>query len=498
MVKGFLFFSGNHNPNRPPTPMHTYLFYDIETTGLNKAFDQVLQFSAVRTDSNFKELERTDLTVRLRPDTIVSPGALITHRIGISKAQEGLTEYEATALIHRLFNAPGTVSLGYNTLGFDDEFLRFSFHRNLFAPYTHQYKNGCRRMDLFPITIVFHLYKPEVLEWPRLNGKTTLKLEHLSSANRLTTGRAHEALADVMATLALAQRFSEHQEMWQYLTGCFHKATDAERVSRLPAAHVRPGCRHVTGLLISGEFGPALRYQVPVLYLGDSLAYPNQSLWLRLDLPELQRTSPDTVSDTTWVVRKRMGEPPLILPPHTRYLDLFDEDRRRLMGENLQWLLAHDRIFKEITAYYQQFRYPEIPDLDPDAALYQLGFMSPAEAQLCAEFHAAPPPGKARFVSRFQREEIRQLAARVLFRNYPDFAPSGYGRDFSTYMQRVNAHLEEEALQDFKGDRRMTPLAALRESETLSRNETLDPEQRRLLAELAGYLKRCFVIDKEG
>ncbi len=27
----------------------SYLFYDIETTGLNKAFDQVLEFAAIRT-----------------------------------------------------------------------------------------------------------------------------------------------------------------------------------------------------------------------------------------------------------------------------------------------------------------------------------------------------------------------------------------------------------------------------------------------------------------
>jgi exodeoxyribonuclease I len=122
--------------------MSTYLFYDIETTGLNKAFDQVLQFSAIRTDATFKEIDRQNITVRLRPDIIPSPGALITHRIRLSEALKGLTEYKATYQIHRLLNTPGTVSLGYNTMGFDDEFLRFSFHRNLLPPYTHQYSNG--------------------------------------------------------------------------------------------------------------------------------------------------------------------------------------------------------------------------------------------------------------------------------------------------------------------------------------------------------------------
>jgi len=39
----------------------TYLFYDTETTGLNKSFDQVLQFAAIRTDLDLNEIERHEL-----------------------------------------------------------------------------------------------------------------------------------------------------------------------------------------------------------------------------------------------------------------------------------------------------------------------------------------------------------------------------------------------------------------------------------------------------
>ena len=58
-----------------------YLFYDIETTGLNKAFDQVLSFAAIRTDPGLNEIERHTITVKLRPDIIPSPGAILTNRI---------------------------------------------------------------------------------------------------------------------------------------------------------------------------------------------------------------------------------------------------------------------------------------------------------------------------------------------------------------------------------------------------------------------------------
>lgn len=36
----------------------TLLFYDLETSGINNSFDQVLQFAAIRTDLDFNEIER--------------------------------------------------------------------------------------------------------------------------------------------------------------------------------------------------------------------------------------------------------------------------------------------------------------------------------------------------------------------------------------------------------------------------------------------------------
>ena len=75
--------------------MKSYLFYDLETTGLNKSFDQILQFAAIRTDQHLNEKERHTIQVKLRPDVIPSPYALITHRIPISQLTEGTSEYEA-------------------------------------------------------------------------------------------------------------------------------------------------------------------------------------------------------------------------------------------------------------------------------------------------------------------------------------------------------------------------------------------------------------------
>ncbi|WP_412174813.1 exonuclease domain-containing protein [Albidovulum marisflavi] len=40
------------------------MFYDLETTGTSPAFDQPLQFTAIKTDDDFNEIERVNLRCR--------------------------------------------------------------------------------------------------------------------------------------------------------------------------------------------------------------------------------------------------------------------------------------------------------------------------------------------------------------------------------------------------------------------------------------------------
>ncbi len=131
---------------RLPSP--TYLFYDLETTGLNPAFDQILQFAAIRVDTEFNEIERFNIRVALSPDVIPNPNALLVNRIHPTQLAVGINEYEAIIKIHGIVNTPGTISLRYNTLGLDDDFLCFAFFRHLLPPYWHQYKNECDRMGM--------------------------------------------------------------------------------------------------------------------------------------------------------------------------------------------------------------------------------------------------------------------------------------------------------------------------------------------------------------
>jgi exodeoxyribonuclease-1 len=470
----------------------SYLFYDIETTGLNKAFDQVLSFAAIRTDPTLNAIERHTITVKLRPDVFPSPGAILTNRIPVSDLSKGLCEFEATEQIHQLMNQAGTVSLGYNTLGFDDEFLRFSFRRNLLPPYTHQFKNGCRRMDLFPMAVLYRLYKKEVITWPEIDGKPSLKLEHLNSANRMVSGRSHEAMVDVAATVELARRFYKKKKMWQYLEGYFDKETDAYRMQELPIAFQSGAGDHHKALVVSGEYGPGQNYQVPVVSIGTSIPYSNQTLWLRMDLPQLRQTTADTIAETSWIIRKRMGEPVILLPPQERYWKLIGKERNAVFEENLKWLKENSDIFQQIVTYYREYRYPFIPNLDPDASLYQIGFFSRADEKLGRMFQQASLDDKAKMVSQFSSPDARTLAGRVLCRNYPETTLSEFNPDYNSYLKRINPLNQEDAITDYRGEIRTTPKNALIEINRLKQAGDLNHDQQQLLDDLEEYIKTKF------
>jgi exodeoxyribonuclease I len=472
----------------------SYLFYDIETTGLNKAFDQVLEFAAIRTDLTLKEIERHRIEVKIRPDVVPSPRAILTNRISVADLARGLPEYEATQQIHRLMNQPGTISLGYNSLGFDDEFLRFSFHRNLLPPYTHQFKNGCCRMDLFPMAVLYWLYKRDVISWPEIEGQPSLKLEHLNAANRLVSGQSHEALVDVAATVELARRFHKKKKMWHYLAGYFDKETDGHRMQDLPLAFQSSAGNHHQALVVSGEYGPAQNYQVPAISIGNSIPYPNQTLWLRMDLPQLGQTTADTIADTSWIIRKRMGEPGVLLPPKDRYWRRLGHERNAIFEENLKWVQTNADIFQKIIAYYQKFRYPFIPALDPDASLYQTGFYSHADEKLCRMFHRAPVDQKAGFIAQFSNPVAGTLAQRILCRNYPPAGSGDPGPDYRQYLNRINPRRQEDAIEDYRGAKRTTPRGALAEIVQLKQAGDLDDHQLQLLEDLEKYITGEFKI----
>lgn len=472
------------------TSEKTFLFYDIETTGLNKCFDQIMQFAAIRTDLQLNEIERHQFYVQLNPDVIPSPEALITHRISIKECEKGEKELDAIKKIHDLFNTPGTISLGYNTLGFDDEFLRFSFHRNLLPPYTHQYANQCSRMDLYPMAIMYYLFKCEALNWPQINDKISMKLEHLSHANNLATGLAHNAIVDVEATIALARIFFQFSEMWNYLCDYFDKQKDLERINKLESGFSNHSVDFKEALLVNGKIGVENNYQIPVLCLGQHQHYKNQTLWLRLDHESLQKTSMETIGEHTYVVHRKAGEELFLLPTQTRFLQKLARERLILAEENKKWLQRNSELFQKICHYHQHYKYPQHPNVDVDADLYNIGFPAPHEEFLFREFHAAQLHDKLKIIKKFPNPKRQLQGIRILGRNYPDLLKDEDQEFFNRFLLYIyKPENLDNPVTDYRGEERLKVNAALKRINELKLS-VQETKQIQLLDELKIYLEK--------
>lgn len=77
------------------------------------------------------------------------------------------------------------------------------FYRNFLEPY-YLNQNSNSRWDLLDVVRACFALRPDGINWPIIDGVVSLKLEHLTKANNIEHN-AHDALADVKATIAIAK-----------------------------------------------------------------------------------------------------------------------------------------------------------------------------------------------------------------------------------------------------------------------------------------------------
>lgn len=199
----------------------TFYFYDLETSGFNPREARVMQFAGQRTDINLKPIGEPDnILIKLTDDVLPEPDAILV--TGITPQQtiaEGISEAEFLKYFHQNISTPGTIFVGFNTVRFDDEFMRFMNYRNFYDPYEWQWMDGRSRWDMLDVVRMTRALRPNGIEWPfDSTGKPTNRLELLTSINKLNHESAHDALSDVMATIAVARLINTKQpKIFKYL-----------------------------------------------------------------------------------------------------------------------------------------------------------------------------------------------------------------------------------------------------------------------------------------
>jgi exodeoxyribonuclease I len=192
----------------------SFFFYDLETSGLDPRQSRIMQFAGQRTDEDLNPIgEPVNVLVKLAPDTLPSPDAILV--TGITPQQtiaDGLTEAEFLKLFYDEVVQPNTTFLGFNSIRFDDEFMRFLHWRNFYDAYEWQWLDGCSRWDLLDVVRMTRALRPDGIEWPFApNGKPANRLELLTAVNGLSHEHAHDALSDVHATIAVAKLIRDKQ-----------------------------------------------------------------------------------------------------------------------------------------------------------------------------------------------------------------------------------------------------------------------------------------------
>ena len=211
----------------------SFLFYDFETTGADPRCDRPIQFAALRTNDELEPIDSPiTLYATLSPEVLPHPQAvLVTGILPQTLAPSGgRPEAEFASHIHAEMMEPGTCAVGFNSLRFDAEMLRFMFWRNLRDPYAHEWKSGNSRWDVLDAARAFRLLRPEGIQWPTdEQGAPTLRLEALTKANGIAHANAHDALGDVEATLAFARLMrAQSPKLFDYLLSLRKKAVVAE------------------------------------------------------------------------------------------------------------------------------------------------------------------------------------------------------------------------------------------------------------------------------
>lgn len=466
--------------------MKSYLFYDIETSGMNNSFNQILQFAAIRTDENLEETERFNIYVKLRPDIIPEPVAAITHRIPLTRLFKGVTEYELAGKLYEIFNKPGTVSLGYNSLSFDEEFIRSLFFRNFYNPYTHQYQNNCRRMDLLSMTTVYRVFKNDIIKWPFKEGKPTLKLEEINNINSFTSGQAHDAMVDVEVTVELAKKLKENRKLWDHLEAGFEKKEEETRLRDFEKETI-PEYGKPMAVIINTRLGSDNNYFSVVMSLCNSEFYSNQQIWLRLDYLDFSKDFNLVANESKAIIRRKSCGSETVLPFNKKTEKLLDENRFQLIKNNIVFINEHKDLLEVVAEKQRKFKYESIEGYDIDSSLYLRGLFSKEESNFTDKFHKEI--NKIKMINLAPNDNIQEMSRRIVFRNFPEAARVEYKTDYANFINSRLFNSEQKLIYDYRGEFQNDILNTEKEIKEIRLTRQLDKEQINILNELEEYIK---------
>ncbi len=409
--------------------MKTLYWHDYETTGLDPKADRAMQFAGLRTDENLNIIgQPLNIYCQLSPDVLPHPQAVLVTGISPQYANaHGLPEADFIRQIHQELALLYTCGVGYNSLRFDDEFSRYGFYRNFIDPYAREWEADNSRWDIIDMLRMTRALRPEGIAWPNhADGSPDFRLETLTQANHIAHDNAHNALADVHASIAMARLVKQKQpRLYAYLFDLRHKKKIEPQLQLFGDLQV-----HSSGMLSNVHLHTSLLLPLwrDSFNRNKIIAYDvrySPADLLQLDVKTLRYrlfTANDALSaDEPRLHLKgiHLNKCPAIAPLTT--LDAASIERLHLdvaqcQHHAEQLRQARPAIVEKLIQIFQQ---PDYADSDVEHQLYH-GFFNDDDKEKIRKVQQTPPAQLARMKLDFFDARLPALLFRYRARNAPD------------------------------------------------------------------------------
>ena len=404
--------------------MSNLVFYDFETCSSNVSYGQIIQAAAVLVNDNFQELDRYEGRCKLSPGIVPEAMALLVNKTTPKMLKEtNLSHYQMIRqLVGKFKEWKNSIFIGYNSINFDEEFLRRTLFKNLEYPYITN-TNGSERGDLFSLARACHLYYPDCIKTPISDkNNPVFKLEKLAPMNDIKHDEAHSAMGDVLATVEIAKLLSK-------------KAPNVWKASLMTTN------KNKAFQLIENEemfctdffyYGKSVPFVLTFVCQHPQWGYPmcfdlkaDPSYYFNLSAQQLKKELDKKPKIIRTIKHKKH---PIIM--NSSYGINFDsykqlgikklKQRAKLVRENIEFKKKVATILDEDAREKKEL--DSQLDIYPEESIY-LKFASDYDSKIMPEFHKVDWKDKFGVVQKFKDDRMQYFGKKILYEESPHSLP---------------------------------------------------------------------------
>jgi len=473
--------------------MKTFYWYDYETFGLSPKVQRIAQFAGIRTDENLNILDEHMFYCQPTHDCLPAPEACAVTGITPQLCEKnGLIEHEFIKKINKEFTTPETCIVGYNSIEFDDEYTRHTLFRNFLDPYAWHWQNGNSRWDILNVVRFCYAHKEEgSLKWVK-NDKNRFgfKLDQLAPANNIEHTDAHDAMADVRATIGIAAIIKKSQpKLFDYALSLKDKKEVSKQVQILHPMLVTDSPwlfkSAFTRLVTAICYHPEYKDRAIIFNLNQ-----DPEVLLELEVDELKKLTFSKKVDLPKGINKLelkelvFNKSPMFVcspnkdsfkfSPH--HLEKFQINLDKCL-KNLLYIQNNIKKIKEKVQSIYKTEGERAPSNDVDQSLYD-NFISNKDRKICDEIQHLSVEQISSFKPNFEDRKLSKLFLNFKARNYPETLTEDEQEDwFEIVQSRIqsgeNGYLSFENFE-----------------KSLNRLKEADPSRSNLWQQLEEYADR--------